>query len=155
MESSEGHSVNDRLLSPLLTFRHLSRDELVRRLRIKPVHIDEDRAYERLTGVAHLHNPEVSPAHFYADDTRIVMIYVSDQSILSETTSRTLTDALGDSDAVLRSRQCKRCNLHVYPNRGIAFSSDGDDIGFLEIFQPMTLEEYKQTIYREPPNFTK
>lgn len=106
------------LVSSLVALRGLGRDELVRRLGIGSGNVDEDRAYEKLTGVTHLHDPDVSPAHFYADDDRIVMIYVSDAGALGETTPSTLTDAFGGSGVVLRSRQCKRCTLHVYPEHG-------------------------------------
>ena len=43
--------------------------------------------------------------------------------------------------------------LHVYPDRGIAFSHDADKLEMVEAFAPTTLDDYKRALYRDPPKF--
>lgn len=142
-------------LATLIVLRDLDRDEVMRRFAMGPEHVAEDRVYEGLRGVTHLHNPATSPAHFYADGPRVVLVYVADPAALGDATAATLTAALGGPGHVLRSRQCKHCVLHVYPERGVAFSAEDDEVGFVELFAPTTLADYRRTVYREPPAFVK
>ena len=37
----------------------------------------------------------------------------------------------------------------------MAFSADGDEVEFLEVFPPTTLERYESEIYREPGPFVE
>lgn len=51
----------------------------------------------------------------------------------------------------LRSRASKRAQLLIYASQGIAFSSQGEELDFLEAFAPCTQDEYEARYYR-PPN---
>jgi hypothetical protein len=110
--------------------------------------------YERLKPVTRLHNPDVHPGHFYFDGDRQVMLYVG-PAALEGVDPDELERALGGPGELLDSRAGKSSSLHVYPERGVAFSSDGHEVELLEIFAPTTLGDYRARIYEDPGTFIK
>jgi mannose-6-phosphate isomerase-like protein (cupin superfamily) len=63
-----------------------------------------------------------------------------------------LLESLGEPDARLRSRAGRRFTDHVWADRGVAVSTDGNEIAFLEVFPPRSLERYEREIYEDPVN---
>jgi hypothetical protein len=61
----------------------------------------------------------------------------------------------GSDGETLRSRQGKSALMHVVADKGIAWSEDDGEVGFVELFPPTTLNGYQKTIYREPPKFIR
>lgn len=45
--------------------------------------------------------------------------------------------------------------MYAYPERGIAFATDGERVELLEVFRPTTLERYEAEIYRDPGEFIR
>ena len=46
-------------------------------------------------------------------------------------------------------------NHHVHAEQGVAYSADGDEVAFVEVFRPRSLAEYERDIYRDPGLFIK
>jgi hypothetical protein len=130
--------------------RDLSLDEARERLGDE----GEEGRYEGMQGVRRLHNAEVHPGHFYFDGDRQVMLYVGPAALEGED-PRALERALGGPGERLPSRAGKSSVMHVYADRGIAFSSDGHAVELLEIFAPTTFEDYRARIHEDPGTFVK
>jgi hypothetical protein len=109
--------------------------------------VADDVAYERVRGVDRVSTPE---AHFFFDGDRLRVVYVSDASF-GDVPAAPLLDELGRGE-VMRSRAGKHSTMHVWPERGLAASVDEEDgrLEFVEVFEPMSLEEYLDGIYEEP-----
>jgi hypothetical protein len=127
-----------------LPLRDLSRAEVEAR---PGASVAEDVAYERARGVDRVSTPD---AHFFFDGDRLRVVYISDASF-GDVPAKPLVDELGPGE-VLRSRSGKHSNLHVWPDRGLAASVDEDEerLEFVEVFPPMSLDEYLDGIYEEP-----
>jgi len=141
-------------LDKLIALRSASRDALASELGTPQV--NPDRAYEGLVPVDQLRFAALS-AFVYARGERIVMIYCEDKAFLQPITATGITAALGKPGLLLRSRAGKTSNLAAYPEHGIAFSSDNDTapVEFLEVFPPMTPDEYRRDVYRDPGPFIR
>jgi hypothetical protein len=109
--------------------------------------VAEGVGYEGLSGVDRITTGGVH--HFFAGD-RLAVVYVP-RAAVGGTPAAPFRDELGPGDE-LRSRTHKRSVLHVWPDRGLALSVDEDDaVELAEVFPPMTLDEYRERIYDEPP----
>ena len=126
----------------------LSRDELLARLGAGPEDVDDGYRYEGLDDVAMLYKPEAFPARIYLRDGRPEMVYASEPEGWSP-------DGIGGEDAELRSRAGKTFTHHVHAEQGVAWSSDGDEVAFVEVFRPRSLAEYEREIYRDPGPFIR
>lgn len=140
-------------VAPLLGLRDQSRKDVLARLQSPTV--DEDRAYERLKGVAHVQNPAVHPGHFYFRGDKLVMVYISDHKFLSHLSLAAVEKELGKPAKDLRSRAGKTARHYVWPEKGFALSVDGDAVDFVEVFPATTLQGYLDSIYEDPGAFTK
>ena len=134
-----------------MALRGLTLDQARARL---GVHGEPDVRYERLRPVWRLHNPDVHPGHFYFDGNRQVMQYVGAAG-LEGVDPDELERRLGGPGELLRSRAGKSSVMHVYADRGAAFSSDGHEVELLELFPPTTFEDYRTRIYEDPGAFIK
>jgi hypothetical protein len=110
--------------------------------------------YERLRPVRRLHNAAVHPGHFYFDGNHQVMQYVGAAG-LEGVDPAELERRLGGPGEILHSRAGKSSVMHVYADRGVAFSSDGHEVELLELFPPTTFEDYRRRIYEDPGAFIK
>jgi len=63
--------------------------------------------------------------------------------------------ALGKPEARLPSVNGKSARVNVYSDKGLAAISDGNNVILVEVFVPMTLDEYTRHLYRKPPVFRK
>jgi hypothetical protein len=52
-----------------------------------------------------------------------------------------------------RGRSSTTANQYVQAERGVAYSEDGDEVEFVEVFPPRSLEAYLEDIYRDPGEF--
>lgn len=111
--------------------------------------------YEKLTGVSELTYPQVFPGRFYFRGDDFVLLYIGDETYLSRLSPATIEGELGTEGIWHRSREGKTSGLYVFPAHGFAFSSDGETVGFVEIFPSMTIEEYRDSIYLDPGPFIK
>jgi hypothetical protein len=127
-----------------LSLRDLSRAEVEARAGAT---VAEDVAYERVRGVDRVSTPD---AHFFFDGDHLRVVYVSDAAF-GEVPAGPLVEEIGRGE-VMRSRSGKHSTMHVWPERGLAASVDEDEerLEFVEVFPPMSLEEYLGGIYEEP-----
>jgi hypothetical protein len=114
---------------------------------------------ERITGYQGLRDLDVIEApsgeriHIRGDD--VVLVYVGPSAVPVGLTSESLSEAVGSDGELLSSRQGKRASLHVVADRGVAWSEEDGEIGFIELFPPTTLATYRRRIFQEPPTFAQ
>ena len=121
---------------------------------IQPNHIRTNVSYEALRGVTAIHNPSLSPAHFYFRDDQLILIYMGNQAALSSLNQQQLFGQLGGRGTELPSRAGKTSNLHLYSRQGFAMSV-GDGVDFYELFSPLSDAEYQKNIYAPSEPFRK
>jgi hypothetical protein len=139
-------------LAPFVELRDLTREEIASRFGIGAEGTAEGVRYQALEGVTRLSNLSRFPGHFFFVPGRDTpaMVYIGDRDTLRPLDAGELIDALGGEGARLRSRVGKKVVHHVYPEPGIAFAAEGDEIKLLEIFPPTTQEAYEAEIHKDP-----
>jgi hypothetical protein len=55
----------------------------------------------------------------------------------------------------LASRTGRGASLHLHADDGVAFAEEGGLVQLVEVFAPMSAQEYRERIYVEPPTFTR
>lgn len=143
-------------LDAWLALRDLDIDQAAAKFGLTSDQAIPNRQYGGLSGMCELRNPDAhAGAAFFQDDT-FVLFYVEDlDDGLAALKPESLQRRFGKADAALPSRAGKRSRQHVYADQGIAYSSDGDTVEFLEVFAPTTLEEYRERFYQAPRRFTR
>ena len=139
----------------LLALRALRRSDLLAQLQLAPGDVKHDVSYQKLKGVARLHNGAVYPAHFYVRGDELAVVYIGDHDFLSALSPAAIKNELGGDGTRLRSRAGKTSNQYVYPESGFAYSETGGALDFVELFAPMSLDAYREHIYEDPGAFTK
>ena len=139
-------------LADLLALRGRSRAQLQERF--GALETDPGVAYERISGVDRLHDADAFPGHFYFRGDDLVMLYIP-RSALTDTDLGALRSELGEPAATLSSRTGEDSTLSVYPERGVAFASDGEQVEIVELFPPTTLDAYQSGIYKDPGEFIR
>lgn len=119
------------------------------------VQVRNNAIYEKLENVSELFYPAAFPGHFYFRDGLVALLYIGDEAYLSRLSPATIEGELGTEGVWHRSREGKTAGLYVFPQHGFAYSSDGETIGFVEVFPVMTLDEYRRSIYADPGPFFK
>ena len=144
-------------LAPWVELRDLTRDEIESRFGIGADGVAEGVKYQGLTGVTRLSNLDRFPGHFFFEpgSDRPAMVYIGDRDTLRSLRAGELMEALGGEGVRLRSRAGKRVVQHAYPDAGIAFAAEGDEIKLLEIFPPTTREDYESRIHVDPGPFIR
>ena len=115
---------------------------------------DPDDGYEAMQGVASLENGDVFPGTLYLKDGRVELIYVGPGG-LDGVTAADLESELEGKATLLRSRARKTANMHVRAEEGVAYSAEGDEVHFLEVFRPRSLGAYESEIYEDPGPFIR
>jgi len=134
-------------ISSLFPLRNMTREAVMTLYGVRPEDVHEDVRYEGLDNLTEIHVPEKHPARFFFRGDRVVLVYIGDESFLSELTPSSIEVILGKKRERLRSRAGRMANHWVYPRLGIAYSEDQGAIAFVELFQPTTMEGYL-SIYR-------
>ncbi len=117
-------------------------------------HVVPGDEYGRLSDVTSLESEDVFPGTLYveADGVRLVRV---NRNGLQDLTTTALRSEMGGDPVRLRSRAGKRADLLVYASEGIAFSSQAEELDFLEAFSPCTQKEYETRYYRPPGVFIR
>lgn len=136
-----------RHVSSLLLLRNLTREAVMTLYGVQPEHIREDSSYEALDNLTEIHVPEKHPAYFFFRGDELVVVYIGDESFLSELQPSSIEAALGKTRERLTSRAGRMASHWVYPRFGFAYSEDQGAVAFVELFQPTTMEGYL-SIYR-------
>jgi hypothetical protein len=139
-------------LADLLALRELSRDEL--HARFGALETVRKVRYEGIEHVDRLHNADAFPGHFYFRGDDLAMLYVP-RSALRDASLEDLQRELGEPAATLSSRTGEESSLLVYPERGLAFATDGEQVEILEVFPPTTRKAYLAAVYDPPPEFIR
>ena len=141
-------------LDELLALRELDRDAIVKRLGASPEQITPDVSYGSLGHVDRLTAPGAHPAHFFFRGDELALVYVPEDALHDLTPDR-LRDELGGAGERLRSRFGKDAALYVHADRGVAYTEEGGAVVALEVFEPTTLDRYRDEIWWEPPGFIR
>jgi hypothetical protein len=104
--------------------------------------------YQQLTEVELVAAP--GGARIYRRGPDLALVYLGARSLPAGLSAATIADALGTQGEELSSRQGKTALLHVVAERGVAWSEDDDELGFVELFPATDLDDYRSRIYREP-----
>ncbi len=133
----------------------LSLEDLGSRVTASAV-VDPDTSYGRSDHLTELYDPASSPARiFFRDRSRSLLVYIGGSSSLGDLTHADVEAELGVPDTVLACRSGKEYAQWVFPGRGVAVATSATDVAFVEIFPPMTLDEYVRTLYDEPGPFVR
>lgn len=138
-----------------LALRELPMEEVMHKLSISEQDIDREANYEKLKEITEFRNPASHPGFFYYRDGLFTLLYVGVAEELDEIDPDDLENRLGVPAKRLRSRAGKRFMHYVYPEEGMAFSTDGREVRILEIFPATTLDSYLADIYKKPGKFRK
>ena len=111
--------------------------------------------YEGLEGLSQYYNPAVFPGRVYVGSDGVEMVYVPSGPALAGVTRGDIEKGAGTQPTLLRSRAGKEYVHYAHPEQGIAYSSEGDQVRFDEIFRPRSLDAYEAEIYRDPGPFIR
>jgi hypothetical protein len=110
--------------------------------------------YERLTDVTRV--ALVDNQFFFFKDSRLKLIYISDDATAQQLWRDFKSGVNAENpEEIVRSRAGKTSNQEIFATHGIAASITKGEVDFIEIFPPCLLEEYLQSIYKEPEPFIR
>ena len=140
-------------LDDLLTLPGATLDATVAAVGADPATRESVRGYQALTHVDAIEAPD--GATVYARGDEVKLVYLGPDALPGGVSHASLTSAVGADGQTLRSRQGKSALMHVVAPKGVAWSEDGDEVGFIEVFPPTTFEAYRREIYRRPALFRR
>lgn len=95
------------------------------------------------------------PGAVYLRNGVAELVYLGPDAV-AELAVRDLESAAGDPDPVqLASRAGPSSSLVVHASAGLAYSTDGSGVQFVEVFGPCSQSEYEARIYAEPGPFLR
>jgi len=115
-------------------------------------HIHEDVRYEKITDVTRVDRAENES--FFFKDGKLKVIYISNEALVNNVWNQfKLTNTTPEE--TVRSRAGKASNQLIFATQGLTISVTKDEVHFVEIYHPCTVEEYVENIYREPAKFIR
>jgi hypothetical protein len=118
--------------------------------------LHHDDAYGPSLGLTGFYDPAFHPGRFFFRDGSLVLLYVEYPSDAApELTREVLLEAVQPAEAELRARSGRADRQYVNPGRGLSVAVGPAGPTYLEIFPPMTLDEYRDRIYIEPGRFVR
>lgn len=120
------------------------------------VETDEGRSYEGLKDCLWMHAEGGDKAHYYFQDDALAMVYFNPATkVVTGISPDDFFTSFGEQEAgdVLRSRAGKLANHYVFPEHGLAFSEEDEEVIFIEVFAPCSRASYLKEIYLEPAPF--
>lgn len=100
------------------------------------------------------HAPAHYPGRFYFQGDKVVLITVMGEAVQGLEPA-SLARSVMSPRVELGSRAGKRFTHHIVPSAGIAWSDDGEEVAFVELFPPCSGEAYRARWYEEPGTFRK
>jgi len=133
---------------------NLSYDQFIATNNIHSGQIHENVRYEKIPDVRRV---DLADNHFFFfKDGKLKIIYISDEGstkkIWGEFKSTTNINA---PEKTARSRAGKTSYQLIFAGQGITASITHDDVDFIEIYPPCSLQAYLEKIYREPGPFIR
>lgn len=145
-----------QIINKWFSWREFTLGEMYTQLGTTDTSRRDNASYGNLRNLTALENEESHPGILFYQDDRFVLSYVDEiYEELDDWDPQVLLAHLGEPDAILRSRAGKRFKQYVYAAKGITIVTDGQSVAFLEIFRPMSLENYRMQFYLEPKTFTR
>ncbi len=114
----------------------------VRRALGKNISSSSDDEYESLDGLTSLENPAVFPGTLYLLDGAVELVYLGEDAVSGITPAK-IEDEVKGRPARLRSRAGKKASTYVHADDGVAYSAEGDEVHYIEVFRPRTRKEYE------------
>lgn len=134
------------------TYFDISLSEFIQQHSIPDSEIHEDVAYEKLTDVTRIDLP--AGEFLFFKEGKLVMIYISEEKIAKELWDE-FSKENNTPEKRVRSRAGKTANQLIFASRGLTASIAKDEVHFIEIYPPCTLETYLEQIYNEPSPFIR
>ena len=146
----------DEQIESFFDLRAFNFDSAQARLGSADFEIEENVGYEKLENLTSVTDKagEV-PTLFFQGERQVMMYLTAEMLEKRKLKPEDFYSKFGKRYVQLRSRAGKTHRQIVYPAQGVAFSTDGESLDFLEIFPPTTIAEYKRGVYRTVPVFIK
>lgn len=129
-------------------------DQFIAEYQIGHDQIDKDVRYEKITDVDRIQLGDNQ--YFYFKGGELKLIYLSEGKLATKVWEefKSSVDTRAP-ETVVRSRAGKTSNQMVFAEQGFTASVKGNEVDFIEIYPPQSLEDYLTTIYREPKPFIR
>jgi hypothetical protein len=150
-EEVKMHTSTGTALDQWRATARLDREQITAKLGAPAVEIN---TYGKLSGLEAMHNESAHPGHFYFQGQALVLLYISGDAAEALDPSA-LRAALGDPELSVRSRAGKRFTHRVWASQGVAFSDDGDEVAFVEVFPATSTAQWQARYATDPPAFRK
>jgi hypothetical protein len=146
----------DEQLESFTDLRAFNLDDAQTKLGSENFAVEKNVGYERLQNLTSFTDKTGETPTLFFQGERQVLLYLNAEMLAArELTPEYLYRKFGKRYVQLRSRAGKTHRQIVYPSQGIAFSTGGASLDFLEIFPPTTLARYRREIYRTPSAFIR
>jgi hypothetical protein len=112
----------------------------------------QNAAYERLKGLTRVSAPASDPAIYYLHHGSVALIVIEDLKVMSLLQEDELLHILGAPSAAqeMASQIGKQATHFAYPEDGIAFSVMDGQAVLVELFAPISMAAYLDSIYQKP-----
>ena len=155
-DSQESEISAAEQIESLLVFRGFDFEDVRKRFDFADLQIEKNVGYEKLEKLTAVSDKDAEIQTFFFRGKKQVLIYLTAEMLEKrKLTPNDFYKKFGKQYVELRSRAGKTHKQIVYPAQGIAFSTDGESLDFLEIFAPITKAKYLQTIYKDVPALVK
>jgi len=122
---------------------------------VQPNQILEDVRYEKIIPATRVQLSS-KDEYFFFRDNELMLIYISDSALTQQLWAEFKEAGNAGMPAErLRSRAGKTSNQNIFPEQGFTVSMHHDEVDFIEIYAPQSLDEYVANIYREPGLFKR
>ena len=138
-------------LEQLLALTAMDRAAALNAVGARAGDVEDGYSYQSMSGLSVLDLPKRFGARVFFDGDAVAIVSIPDPSIAPDA----IRALMGDDVVELRSRQGKRAMIELDAARGLAFSSDDDEVGFIEMFPPTTADDYRDAHLVRAPAFTR
>ena len=129
-------------------------DTFIAKYNIEPRQIEKDLRYEKIADVTRIER--LDNEFFFFKDDKLIVIYISNESLTTKVWAEFSNTSFAITpEKTVRSRAGKKSNQVIFASEEIAASITKDEVDFIEIFRPCTVEEYITNIYNEVPAFIR
>ncbi len=128
--------------------------EFIRINNVAANQIHENLRYEKLINVTRIDLPD--NRLFFFRDGRLQIIYISGEESVSELWNEIKHSVNIDMpENMVRSRAGKTANQLIFASNGFTASVNKNEVHFIEIYPPCSVDQYMDSIYEEPSPFIR
>jgi len=95
-------------------------------------------------------NPDIFYGSFYIHENQIAKVFSDYRNWSISLPSSMDISPFGPPDAELDSRAGRNFTQYIWLHHGFSIATNLHEIGFIEIFHPTTLEDYKAKFWTDP-----